>query len=287
MNTDSRYITSLEQGILESRLVHLKMGMAVCLLLLSLVSCRSIKDTAGKDIIDSHEYEQLLPLATSQEGVTDFTARMSLTLDYNQHQVSLKGRLRMRRDEAIQLSLTAFGVMEVAFVEFTPQGVCVVDRMGKRYTRIHYASGIMQRLGIGFPAIQALFWDKLFIPGEEQVESRLADFKIEPHEGRKLVSPKQQRQLECLFHISSDYTRLEQTTLHLSGYENIWRYSSFDLTGGYSHPTVLDVSISGASHSLGAHITLSGTSLTDSSWKVGVDLSRYREVHINEILDCL
>ena len=190
---DSKYSLSetyspnrINEGATRNR-AYLHKYLFMGLFILLFASCRSFKDTTTGSLSDKQRNEQLRPLAVPQEGITDLTARITVGMDYNQHQLSLKGRLRMRRNEVIQVSLTAFGLVEVAFVEFTPQGVCVVDRMGKRYIHVDYSSGLLQRLGIDFPSIQALFWNKLFIPGNENIQASLGDFQITTSGKTRLV----------------------------------------------------------------------------------------------------
>ena len=142
--------------------------LSAIVLALMVTSCRTGR-IADKGVVKKvQQNEQLLPLAQPHERFTDLTARTSVTIDYNQRPISLKGRLRMRRDEVVQLTFTALGIVEVAMIEFTPQEICVIDRVNKKYVKLDYSSGVLSSIGLNFATIQALFWNRIFIPGREK-----------------------------------------------------------------------------------------------------------------------
>ena len=77
--------------------------------------------------------ERMQTLTRPAEGMTDLTAKMGVDMDYNSRPVSFKGRLRMRYNEVIQVSFTAFGLMEIASLEVRPDVVYIIDRVNKKY----------------------------------------------------------------------------------------------------------------------------------------------------------
>ena len=61
-------------------------------------------------------------------------------------------------------------------LEFTPSYVLVVDRLHKEYIKADYNQvDFLQRNGITFYSLQALFWNQLFLPGKQEVKN--ADLK--------------------------------------------------------------------------------------------------------------
>lgn len=263
---------------------------SICLLLLLclMASCRPSRNTTDAERISRKQQdEHLLPLAKPIEGQTDLTARMAVSIDLGGRSLPVKGQLRMRRDEVIQFSFTALGVVEIAYVECTPQTICIVDRVGKRYVEFDYSSGLLQRIGVSFATVQALFWNRMFLPGEDKAWEHLEDFKISTSGTQRLVAPRTQRPLQCWFYTDSEFKQLMQTQLQFSHYEGMWRYDSFRQTDGHTFPSVFDVSLSGSTHSIAAHIELSNLSFADKSWKSGTNLSRYEKVELSELLSIL
>lgn len=266
-----------------------KLSILACLILVvALTGCRTHRSAEKQELRLKKQYsEQVLQLARPQAGLTNLTARTSITLDYGVGSVNVKGRLKMRRDEAIQMTVTALGLMEVACVEFTPQHIYLIDRINKRYTKIDYASGMLNNIGVNFETIQSLFWNRIFIPGKADAWQQAEDYEIKVSGNQLCVTPARQRMLKSFFYTDEDCRQLQQTLLELSHYGAIWRYDDFEQFDGQDLPTTFDISITSSSYAAGAHIALSSISTTDNSWKSGVDLSRYEAVEFDELLSIL
>ena len=132
-----------------------------------LAGCRTMRNAGQDDQLRKQQSAQIQALIAPQAELTDLTARTATTINYNQQSYNIKGRLRMRRGEVVQMSFTALGVVEVALLEFTPAGAYLIDRVNKRYAKIDYSSGLLNSLGVNFATIQALFWNRLFVPGKD------------------------------------------------------------------------------------------------------------------------
>lgn len=254
----------------------------------TLTGCRSTRSTEGRAVLTKKQRSELLtPLAQYPPDVQAIIAKTAITLDYNGYPVDVKGRLRMRRDEAVQMTVTALGLMEIAAIEFTPNGAYLIDKVNKRYARFDYTSGWMKLAGINFNTVQALFWNRLFIPGEKDTWRHAADFTLTETGGQCLIEPGLQRMLKCSFYTDADCRKLQQTDLRLQQYVATWRYGQFDSIGTYTYPTTHDVSISGSSRAIGARIGLSDISTLDTGWKSSTDLSRYKEVDLEQLMSIL
>lgn len=266
-----------------------KLSILACLILVvALTGCRTHRSAEKQELRLKKQYsEQVVQLAKPQAELTNLTARTSITLDYGVGSVNVKGRLKMRRDEAIQMTVTALGLMEVACVEFTPQHIYLIDRINKRYTKIDYASGMLNNIGVNFETIQSLFWNRIFIPGKADAWQQAEDYEIKVSGNQLCVTPARQRILKSFFYTDEDCRQLQQTLLELSHYGAIWRYDDFEQFDGQDLPTTFDISITSSSYAAGAHIALSSISTTDNSWKSGVDLSRYEAVEFDELLSIL
>ena len=87
-----------------------------------LAGCRTMRNTGQDEQLRKQQHAQIQALIDSQAGLTDLTARTAIAINYNQQSYNVKGRLRMRHGEIVQMSFTALGVVEVALIEFTPHG---------------------------------------------------------------------------------------------------------------------------------------------------------------------
>lgn len=79
-------------------------------------------------------------------------------MDLTETDLSCTGRLRMLRDDVVQLNLVFLG-MNIGTLEFTPDTVLLVDRVNKQYVRARYQDiYAFEERNMDFRALQALFW---------------------------------------------------------------------------------------------------------------------------------
>lgn len=98
----------------------------------------------------------------------NIVSKIDLTLNAQGRDISVSGRLNMRRDEVIRLTLTPFGLMEVGRLEFTPDYVLLINRMEKEYVKASYNDvDFLKANGLDFYALQSLFWNELFQPSKK------------------------------------------------------------------------------------------------------------------------
>ena len=170
---------------------------AVCSILL-LGSCGSSKNLQGAGSSsashqkenatkgsDSHQSETLKKLAfvqkvsDNQVYTKNIVGNMSFSLQAGDKDVTVPGKLSMRKDEIIriQLFIPILGT-EVGRLEFTPDHVLIIDRLHKEYIKADYTQvDFLKKQGISFYSLQALFWNQLLLPGERTVkESDLKKF---------------------------------------------------------------------------------------------------------------
>ena len=259
----------------------------IALLTLGLTGCRTTRQAESAALSKKQRTELIAPLAQYPDEVKTLSTRATIALNCNGLSATVKGRLRMRRDESIQMSITALGLMEIANIEFTPKGAYLIDRVNKRYALFDYSSGWMSLAGINFTAVQARFWNRLFIPGEKEVWRKTEDFTISKAGSQCRVEPNRQRLLKCKFYTDEDCKKLQQTDLNIQQYAATWRYDDFELLDTYAYPTTHDVSVSASSLTVGAHIELTNISTLDTGWQSGTDLSRYKRVNLDQLMEIL
>ena len=260
----------------------------VALLTFALTGCRSTRQAESSSAFTKKQKSTMLvPLAQYPADMRFMNIKTAITLDYNGREVTIKGRLRMRYNEVVHMSFTALGLMEIAVVEFTPKGAYIIDKVNKRYALFDYSSGKANLVGINFNTIQALFWNRLFIPGEKEVWCHTEDFSISTSGGQRLIEPSRQRLLKCKFYTDLNCKQLQQTNLNLQQYTAVWRYDNFDSLNNYVYPVTHDVSVSNSSHAIGAHIELTAISTLDTGWQSSIDLSRYKQVDLEQLMSII
>ena len=127
---------------------------------------------------DSHQSETLKKLAfvqkvsDNQVYTKNIVGNMSFNLQAGDKDVTVPGKLSMRKDEIIriQLFIPILGT-EVGRLEFTPDHVLIIDRLHKEYIKADYTQvDFLKKQGISFYSLQALFWNQLLLPGERTVK---------------------------------------------------------------------------------------------------------------------
>ena len=102
--------------------------------------------------------------------VQNISSRISLGIQGMGKDVTLDGRLQMRRGKVIRLTIVPFGLMEVARLEFTPAYVLLIDRIHKEYVKASYNDvAFLKTEGLTFYSLQSLFWNELFQPGKAKL----------------------------------------------------------------------------------------------------------------------
>lgn len=131
-------------------------------------------DVVERAVVDANELKG--KVLAAQTDADCMSSKIRFTLSSGQKDLSVSGSLRMKRDEVIRIQLTAFGLMEVGRLEFTKDYVLLMDRMNKEYIKAGYADvGFLRANGLDFYTLQALFWNRLFIPGRQTVDRSALD----------------------------------------------------------------------------------------------------------------
>ena len=144
------------------------------------------KNTVAKTESSRSQQETDLQKLTFVQKVYDakvysknITGSMNFTITMGEKSISVPGNLKMRKDEVIRIVLQAPVLgFEVGRLEFTPKYVLIIDRIHKEYIKADYNQvDFLQKQGVNFYSLQALFWNQLLLPGTQKVsESDLKKF---------------------------------------------------------------------------------------------------------------
>ncbi|MDR1936981.1 MAG: DUF4292 domain-containing protein [Tannerellaceae bacterium] len=108
------------------------------------------------------------------------SARIRMELNLPGKELSSRVDMKMVKDSAFQFSILPLLGMEVFRIEFNTDSVKVIDRMNKRYAIESY-NALKGSLPVefNFYNLQALFTNRMFVPGERDMTPRLYNrFKV-------------------------------------------------------------------------------------------------------------
>lgn len=166
-------------------------GTVLVAMSLAVVSCGSKKtlvDGGGKVTAQNVTAENaagmsrdfLRKVYDNEVYANSVTSKIKFTLNTGSKDISVSGSLSMKKDQVIRIQLTPFGLMEVGRLEFTKDYVLIMDRMNKEYIKANYADvDFLQKNGLDFYTLQAMFWNRLFVPGTQKItDSSLRNFTV-------------------------------------------------------------------------------------------------------------
>lgn len=170
---------------------RLSIVTALAAMSLLVVSCGSSKALQGgtkptktenvtQDNAETMSRDFLRRVYDNEVYANSITSKIKFTVNTGSKDISVSGSLNMKKDQVIRIQLTPFGLMEVGRLEFTKDYVLIMDRMNKEYIKASYADvDFLQKNGLDFYTLQALFWNKLFVPGTQKItDSSLKNFSV-------------------------------------------------------------------------------------------------------------
>lgn len=256
---------SRKKGKSMKKLKNILCLAVISVMILLAAGCRSAENASraentGSMASSAEVYKQKV-LTNAQTSQT-LTARIKMAVSLDGNDVSVGGTLRMKRDDVVQLSATVLG-MEVGRIEFSPEDVLIIDRFNGRYVRAAYDRvSFLRNAGLNFYALQALFWNELFVPGEKSVSTAaLRRFKSSVSGEHTLLLLDDAPKLNYQFLTLTESAAINRLTVEskegASGGKLTWKYGDFTQFNGKSFPTQMSVDVSGVGKNGGFVLTLS------------------------------
>lgn len=268
----------------------------ICISALLLAACHSSKHATKDDSAATEQIKRtqkkVSTLVASVNGqrqtATGIRAKMNLHLSTGSKSASIGGTLKMKRDEVIQLSLTAMGLLEVGRMELTPSYFFIQDRIHKQYMRMAWSDiEAFQRAGINFDVFQALFWDELFVPGKKGLPSE-KDFSLDLSGKQPLLSTDSKQQLVAQFAIHATRNLVNQTTITAPARADLGfdcQYKEWTDVDKGVFPKELSLNVRAGSRTINADISLSRVQADeDLGSLVTTPGSNYKEVSFDTIV---
>ena len=227
------------------------------------------------------------------------SSKIKFTINTGRKDLSVSGSLKMKKDEVIRIQLTPFGLMEVGRLEFAKDYVLLMDRINKEYIKANYADvDFLQKNGLDFYALQALFWNQLFVPGEQKItDSSLKKFSVTFNDAVANTIVSLERG-SMLYQWSADKSngRLRSVDVTYSGKSSgkttvTCNYGSFKPVGRKHFPTDITLlmksnAVKGGSP-ISVNISLDGID-TDGDWDTFTSVSsKYRQVSVQDVMNRL
>ena len=238
-------------------------AVAILALTLLFVGCRTTQEVVQPKEEKSVDltaliagYQAITPDTTSLQYLSGNAA---LSLRVNGSDISLKGKLRIKRGEGVQITITPLGLIEAASIEFLPQKVRLINKLTKKYTEIPYSEASAIGLaGINYNVLEAIFLDYAFLPDGRLAYKGLKEFAVEDKGAQYLVTTKGNTAIRYSFLIDKNSGNLVSMNGNSSTGKSIkCDYADFASLGNVSYPNDICINFKG-----------------DAAIKLGIDLSK-------------
>ena len=256
---------------------------------LLLASCHSAKQAGSGQTSTANESAYKQRVISNSQTAGAITAKIKAHASMGTQGVTLGGSLRMKRNDVIQLSLTFMGLMEVGRLEFTRDNVLFIDRIHQRYARVSYSQiDFLSAADLDFYALQAIFWNEIFVPGSPDIAQVLSRFTLASSGDHTLLSLTSAPKLDYAFLTQTKTAQLTRTSVHSKNVSNADNleciYGNFVKLGGKSFPTTLNVKFN-SRKPLSLDLTLSSLN-NASDWTTRTSVSsKYKEMDANKLLE--
>ncbi len=266
--------------------------LLILLSVLMMAGCKTGRNLQkGKDVIAATDALYKKKVASNSQTEKAVTGKMKISIQAGGKDISLSGNLRMKRNDVIQLSLSFLGI-EVGRMEFSPKDVLIIDRVHKQYARVDYTKiDFLQSAKLDFNALQALFWNELFVPGTANVSDSLDEFRVSESGDHTLLILSTAPQFDYSFLTITNTAQINRTTVRpkeIDSQDNLeCRYSNFVKLGGKTFPSSIRLQFKGDKKTYTLDMSLSSLN-NNSEWTPHTDVSsKYSPMNINSLLDKL
>ena len=268
--------------------------------LLLLASCgtkKNIEASSTKSIDNTaiRNTEYVRKVYNNATNAKNIVSKIDFSIDANGKNISVDGRIYMRKNEVIRVVLSPLGIMEVGRVEFTPDYVLVIDRLHKQYVKATYNDlSFLKNNGLNFYSLQALFWNELFLPGNNQLTVNMLDkFDSESAAGTQRKVKVKSGNLNFEWDTTVATGRIDAANVaYGTGTANAsnasWKYDTFSALGSKMFPARHSVSFTGKTGNKNSNIKVNirmKKLTTDSDWETRSSVSdKYAKVNAEEAL---
>jgi len=232
----------------------------------------------------------------AQVYVKNVVSDMTFNIQLGSKDITVPGSIHMRKDQVIRLQLfiPLLGT-EVGRIEFTPDGVLVVDRMHKEYIEATYNQlDFLKKNGLNFYSLQALFWNQLMVPGENTItDNDLTKFNLGTVQGTSRVVKLQQGNMTYNWTTQPQTGQIVMTNVNYASASSgasslLWMYSDFKSLGTKNFPARQEIKFSTTTSKKlkDAKVTIEMDSPKDKSdWDIKTTVSsKYKKVEATDIL---
>lgn len=204
-----------------------------------ITSCKSKKAlVVGGELENKTRTELIDDVLKNELDYSTISTKGSLELKVGSSGQKATTLYKIIKDSIIQASVRPILGMEAFRINIMPDKIVIIDRMKKQYISEDIAS-FKKVVDFDYYNLQALFTDKLFIPGSKSVgEDDYEKFTLSATDEIYLLKTKDGKNMTYNFAVDAS-NRIVSTLIHKesSNFTIQWSYTDFVIDNGYTYPT--------------------------------------------------
>lgn len=222
---------------------------ALLALTVLLAGCKSKRALQGDDgkVDDSIAIAHLAAITPDTIALQHLSGNANIRLSLNGSDISFKGKLRVKRGEGVQISITPLGLMEAACIDFMPQDIKFINKLSKTYTEVPYNEAkVIGLSGINYRVLEAIFLDYAFLPDGRLACQGVDELAVEEKGDNYHITTKGNTAMQYGFIVDKESGTLVSCSGHSSTGESIrCDYSHFAGIDSTQFPNNISISFNG------------------------------------------
>ena len=256
---------------------------------LFLVGCRTGRTTVETKTVDM---ESLAVFSSSPSVVQPRTAlsgNLKMSANVNNKPFSAKGTMRIKEGSGVQIGVTALGLIEVACLEFLPENMRLIYKIGKEYTDVPYSEvSFLQKTGISYRMLESVLLNKAFSPDGRPLLQAMNDMNYSNEGNCVVATTAETNGIIYKFYIDKSNGELVQSEgIHADGGKVVCRYSDFYAVGGTTFPHTILLTLDGVGSAVSLQFVLDRITTGDFIFTPRSISSSYDKLNAEQLLKSL
>lgn len=229
---------------------HIKKTLALLAAALLIAGCSTTKVTRSalqEEYIGSIAVADLPAIKPDTLAMQHLTSNIKLELGINGDNIDIKGKLRIKRGEGIQISITPLGLMEAACIEFLPDRIRLINKLFKTYTEMPYSEAKAIGLaGINYNVLESIFLNRVFLTDGRPAHLDINSFKLNnTGNGIMLTTGRGEAMLYSFLLDKSNGNLISSSGISSTGESIRCDYSAFKKNGNVLFPNSMCITFKG------------------------------------------
>ena len=216
------------------------------------------------------------------------SGKLKIEASLGEKSLSAGGTLGIEKGVGLQLAVTALGLFEVARLEATPEGLFIINKVGKEYASADYsASSLLGQAGLTYGILQSVLLNEPFMPGGDDFYASLSKMTLMREEGNIVAVTPEYDNMRYTFVFDASTGELRSSEGVSNGKVGVTcRYSGFKQLDRRSFPTKIDFEVQGTGTPIRLSLRLTNLKEGHFAFKRS-SLSSYKKIDAKEIVKAL